>query len=221
MNLAAVWNLRGLWPGYAGQAQRRLLGLRPATRRSQAGSGVAEVSLRNNNAAANDAVAGRSRARVATAAKPLTQLNQGASTQQGVLTEICTLQPSAGQTGQGTDGGLRQMLPALAGMCQSRWLLLVAPPEIPSVQQFIAAGIDPSRVLVLHPHAVRGVSVIEQALRSGTCGAVLLWLQQRDEQTQRRLRQAAEAGRCWGVLFRPSVRTGDEAPAQIELGLSG
>jgi cell division inhibitor SulA len=92
---------------------------------------------------------------------------------------------------------------------------------IPSAQQFLAAGIDPSRVLLLHPRGGNGLLAIEQALRSGNCGAVLVWLQQGDEQTSRRLRRAAEVGRCWGVLFRSSTPAGHEAPvAQYQLGLS-
>lgn len=221
MNLATVWNLRGLWPGYGGQARRRLSALRTTKARHQPGPGMAEASiLSRDNESANEAVTGRPATSGPRSVAASAQAPQVASAQRGALTEICTLQSSDGREGAVTDSGLQHMLPALAGMCNSRWLVLVAPPEIPSAHQFRAAGIDPSRVLLVHPRVAKGLSVMERALRSGTCGAVLVWLQQRDGQTLQRLRLAAETGRCWGVLFRPSARTADEAPAQIELGLS-
>jgi cell division inhibitor SulA len=221
MNLATVWNLRGLWPGYGGQARRRLSALRPAKARHQPGPGRREASLLSrDNETANEAITGRSAASGPRSVAVSTQPAQAASAHRGALTEICTLQSSDGREESAVDSGLQHMLPALAGMCNSRWLVLVAPPEIPSVRQFRAAGIDPSRVLLVHPRAAKGLSVMERALCSGTCGAVLVWLQQRDGQTLQRLRLAAETGRCWGVMFRPSARTADEAPAQIELGLS-
>lgn len=102
--------------------------------------------------------------------------------------------------------GLKQMLPALAGFCQQRWLVLVAPPCLPSVDELREAGINPARVLVVHSDAVNGLDVLEQTLRSGTCGAVLAWLEKSDTQTLDRLRQAAEAGNAWGVLFRTAQK---------------
>ncbi len=97
---------------------------------------------------------------------------------------------------------LKQMLPALASFCQQRWLVLVAPPCLPSIDELKKAGIDPARVLLVHSDAANGFDVLEQTLRSGTCGAVLAWLEKGDVQTLDCLRQAAEAGNAWGVLFR-------------------
>ena len=68
----------------------------------------------------------------------------------------------------------------------------------------MAVGIDPARVLRIYPGADKGLAILEQTLRSGTCGAVLAWLGRGDAQTLDRLRRAAEAGNAWGVLFRAS-----------------
>jgi len=111
--------------------------------------------------------------------------------------------------------GLKQMLPAVAGFCQQRWLVLVAPPCLPSVAELRQAGINPARVLVVHPEAENGLGVLEQTLRSGTCGAVLAWLEKGDAQTLDHLRQAAEAGNAWGVLFRTAQLGKEVQPVQI------
>ena len=123
----------------------------------------------------------------------------------GTLTEIRSIAYLDGQARdlqQDLQQGLKQMLPALAGFCQQRWLVLVAPPCLPSAGELSAAGIDPTRVLLVHPGAQNGLDILEQTLRSGTCGAVLAWLEKGDTQTLDRLRLAAEAGNAWGVLFR-------------------
>lgn len=140
----------------------------------------------------------------------------------GTLTEIrsyssadCTDTEDAGE-----QHGLEQLLPALAGFCRDRWLVLVSPPRRPDIAELTAAGIDPARVLLVHADASNGLGVsglkdgtkvgikrnglkiIEQALRSGNCGAVLAWLQTCDVPTLQRLRRAAVAGQAWGVMFR-------------------
>lgn len=125
----------------------------------------------------------------------------------GTLTEIRSISYLGAPCGaeaqsQNLQQGLKQMLPALAGFCQQRWLVLVAPPCLPSVKELRQAGIEPTQVLVVHSRAADDLIVLEQTLRSGTCGAVVAWLEKGDAQTLGRLRQAAEAGNAWGVLFR-------------------
>jgi cell division inhibitor SulA len=114
----------------------------------------------------------------------------------GTLTEVRA-------TAQGSsDLGL--VLPALAHLArQQRWLAWVAPPYLPSAATLASLGIDVSRILLIHPKAAAdGLWAVEQALRSGTCGAVLAWLSHSDAEVQARLQRAAEAGRSWGILFR-------------------
>ena len=155
----------------------------------------------------------------------------------GTLTEIrsyssadcsstdCSSTDCAGTDDAGEQHGLQPLLPALAGFCRDRWLVLVSPPQRPNIAELTAAGIDPARVLLVHADASNrvgvselksglksnGLKIVEQALRSGNCGAVLAWLQACDVPALQRLRRAAVAGQAWGVMFREG-----EAEAQGE-----
>jgi len=114
----------------------------------------------------------------------------------GTLTEI--------HTRKGGSRSLALVLPALARLSRERrWLAWIAPPDIPLKPMLAEAGVDLSRVLVVHPRACAdGLHAVEKALRAGTCGAVVAWLSWADDETLRRLRTAAEAGGTWGVMFR-------------------
>ncbi len=115
---------------------------------------------------------------------------------QGALTEILLSNEGIGE--------LRLLMPALAQLSQQqRWLAWIAPPYIPYAPALAASGVDLSRVLLIHPRANKdGLWAIEQALRSGTCSAVMVWLAANDQRLQRRLQLAAEAGHCACFLFR-------------------
>ncbi|NLO80743.1 MAG: translesion DNA synthesis-associated protein ImuA [Xanthomonadaceae bacterium] len=109
------------------------------------------------------------------------------------------------------------LLPALARLSrQQRWVVLIAPPFVPDVTALAAAGIDLSRLLLVHPRSNRAaLEALERGLASGTCGAVLAWTRQLDPTAQRRLQLAATTGRSWGVLF----HHGQEQPALTALRL--
>ena len=143
----------------------------------------------------------------------------------GTLTEIRRYAGSD-QTAQVTSDAqtdLYQLLPALAGFCRDRWLVLVSPAQRPDVAALTAAGIDPSRVLLVHSretHGLKntglndnGLKIVEQALRSGTCGAVVAWPEACDTPTLQRLRSAAVEGKAWGVMFRGA----EKEPTQLEM----
>lgn len=114
----------------------------------------------------------------------------------GALTEILLSQEGIGE--------LRLLMPALARLSQQeRWLAWIAPPYIPYAPALTAGGVDLARVLLIHPRANKdGIWAIEQALRSGTCSAVMVWLAANDQRLQRRLQLAAEAGQSACFLFR-------------------
>jgi cell division inhibitor SulA/protein ImuA len=118
----------------------------------------------------------------------------------GALSEIIMAREGIGE--------MRLLMPALARMShEGRWLAWVAPPYIPYAPALAACGVNLSRVLLVHPRANSdGLWAVEQALRSGTCGAVLAWMAVNDQRRQRRLQLAAEAGGTMGILFR-SERT--------------
>ncbi|MFQ5642172.1 MAG: translesion DNA synthesis-associated protein ImuA [Thiogranum sp.] len=132
---------------------------------------------------------------------------------QGALTEL--VMPCQGI------GALRLLTPALARLSQDdRWVCWVAPPHIPYAPALVSAGIDLSRVLLVHPKARQdGLWAVEQGLRSGNCGAVLAWPTLDDDDVLRRLQLAAEAGDAIGFLFRSRrcVRRPSAAALRLQL----
>jgi len=152
-------------------------------------------------------------ASIPTGFSALDTLFPGGGWPKGALTEI--LVPREGI------GALSLVLPTLARLSrEKRWLAWVAPPYLPYAPALAAAGIDLSRVLLVHPRVGSdGLWAVEQTLRSGTCGAVLAWLETGDMRTLRRLQLAAEAGRCWGLLFRPERLYTQASPAALRIKL--
>jgi hypothetical protein len=119
-------------------------------------------------------------------------------------------------------GELRLLMPALARLShQGGWIALVAPPHIPYAPALRQYGIDLSRVLLIHPNSrTDSLWALEQALRTGTCGAVLAWPRQIDDRSLRRLQLAAEAGDTLGVLFRETSAAEQPSPAALRLRVS-
>lgn len=131
----------------------------------------------------------------------------------GTLTEILLEREGIGE--------LRLLLPALARLsAQSAWLAWVAPPHVPYAPALAAHGICLERLLIARPHAAADAWwAAEQALRSGTCAAVLSWLETPDERRMRRLQLGAESGRSWSVLFRSAMAAQARSPAGLRLRL--
>ena len=113
------------------------------------------------------------------------------------------------------------LLPAFAQITrQKRWLAFVAPPHFYYAPVLAQAGVDLSRVLLIHPSARHAaLQTVEQILRAGTCGAVLAWVEQADYTTLQRLQLAAEAGNSWAVLFRPANAMQLLSPAGLRVKL--
>ncbi len=131
----------------------------------------------------------------------------------GALTEILIDREGIGE--------LRLVMPALARLStEGRWLAWISPPYIPYAPALVKHGIDISRVMLVRPKADSDHGwAVEQALRAGTCGAVLAWPRSGDNRRLRRLQLAAEAGRCWGLLFRPLSCARQASPAALRLRL--
>lgn len=129
------------------------------------------------------------------------------------LTEILTERAGIGE--------LRLLLPALARLAQQdRWVTFIAPPYIPYPPELLRAGVNPRHVLVVHARASNDVLwATEQALRAGTCGAVLAWPAMADMKRLRRLQLAAETGNSLGLLFRPVEVARESSPAALRLKL--
>jgi len=96
----------------------------------------------------------------------------------GALTEILSEPGSAFVRESRGNGALWLTMPALAQLSQQpRWLTWIAPPHIPYAPALTNMGVDLAKVLLVHPKTPADTLwALEQALRSGTCSAVLVWL---------------------------------------------
>src|SRR5262249_35046783 len=108
----------------------------------------------------------------------------------------------------------------LAALTQRRQrVVFVAPPYIPYAPALNACGLDLRYVVQIDAAAGRGAWSAEQCLRSGSCGAVLGWLDQADYTQLRRLQLAAESGDALAFLFRPARAAAKTSPAALRLHL--
>ena len=129
------------------------------------------------------------------------------------LTEIYVERPGIGE--------LQILMPALARLARNeRWLAFIAPPHIPYAPALAGHGVRLSHVMLIRPDTVEmQLWAGEQALRSGSCGAVLLWLNHLPERVLRRVQLAAEGSGALVMLFR-GARTTPFASAALRLHLS-
>lgn len=129
----------------------------------------------------------------------------------GAVTEILHAHPGMGE--------LQILLPALASLKErDGWIALVAPPYIPYAPALAEAGIDLSRVLLIHPRAEADTLwSAEQALRNGNCSAVLAWPGTVRTRGLRRLQLAAEAGSAACILFSPDRTAEQASPASLRV----
>lgn len=122
---------------------------------------------------------------------------------------------------------LQLVAPALRQLCEQQqqsdepyWLTWISPPHTPYAPALVTAGLELSRVLMVRTRrSCDALWAAEQAMRSGTCRAVLLWSDQADARHLRRLQLAAEEGQCWAVIFRLHCVSGQASPAALRLRL--
>ena len=126
------------------------------------------------------------------------------------------------------DSGLNLVMPALATVSrEKKWLVWVSPPQFLDRFKLANAGIDISRVLLVHPRtSANGLWLVGQVLRAGTCSAVLTWMTGGDAgdvknaDSLRRLQLAAEAGGCLGFVFRQACYARETSPVTTRLLLN-
>lgn len=130
------------------------------------------------------------------------------------LSEFLLEQPGIGE--------LRLLMPALAQLSQDkdRWILFVGIPHLPYAPMLANEGFNLERLWVVKTKDQKETEwAAEQALKSGTCSAVITWLQQ-PSQKLRRLHLAAEQGKSWGITFRPTSASRNPSPAKLRIQLS-
>jgi hypothetical protein len=117
-------------------------------------------------------------------------------------------------------GELTLLMPALAELTRRQQrVVFVAPPYVPYAPALAGHGLDLRYVVQIESNANEGAWSAEQCLRSGSCGAVLGWLQQADYTQLRRLQLAAESGDALAFLFRPAHAAAKASPAALRLRL--
>jgi cell division inhibitor SulA len=96
------------------------------------------------------------------------------------------------------------LLPLLAQLSHDqRWLAWVAPPKLLPKAQLQAAGFDLNKIILLKPDAQHDtMSLAHQALKSGTCHAVISWFGALADDQLNELAQAAELGNSRAFLIR-------------------
>ncbi|MGH8494643.1 MAG: translesion DNA synthesis-associated protein ImuA [Gammaproteobacteria bacterium] len=121
-------------------------------------------------------------------------------------------------------GELGLLMPALVSLSRGqRWVVWVGAPYQPYAPALNERGVDLSRLLFVRPgenHPRDLAWVMEQALRSGTCSAVLGWMEHTDERQLRRLQLAAEEAGVCCVLFRPLRCRSQASPAALRLSVA-
>ncbi|MDN7600371.1 translesion DNA synthesis-associated protein ImuA [Burkholderia gladioli] len=130
----------------------------------------------------------------------------------GALIKLMTQQPGIGE--------VRLLAPVLARFAK-RPVIVVQPPHCLQPAALAYWRIDPSGFVMLRaPKTADDLWAAEQALRVGTCSAVLLWQQAVRTDALRRLNLAAQAGNALFFLFRPASAAQNASPAPLRLGLA-
>ena len=102
-----------------------------------------------------------------------------------------------------------------------RWLTLIAPPRLPTLEDLSEHAIDPGKVQWIHPHREKNlVQLTEQALTSGCSSTVLAWLDNIDNYQLKRLTKAAASGNTTAFLFRPAKAERQVSEADLRLFVS-
>ena len=119
-------------------------------------------------------------------------------------------------------GELSLVLPILAKLSQQQKpIVLIAPPYRPYAPAWQNSGVRLSQLHVIHAQSKEALWAMEQALRSGSCGAVLGWPMKADDKSLRRLQVAAETGHTLGFAFRSITAESNPSPAPVRLSLKG
>jgi len=102
----------------------------------------------------------------------------------------------------------------------SRMIAWINATHLPYAPALAQAGIPLERCLVVRPaDREDALWAAEQSLKSGACGAVLLWMERFAEEYAwlRRLQMAAESGRAMAVLFRSTAAERHSTPSHLRV----
>ena len=107
---------------------------------------------------------------------------------------------------------------ALADTDSARWLTWIGAPHDLHAPALVQAGLPLARLLLVRVAGQRErLWAAEQALGSRSCAAVLVWLDEADDRSLRRLKLAAAEGQGLGILLRPLRVRAQSSPAPLRL----
>lgn len=135
---------------------------------------------------------------------------------QAALTELLVSSSGVGE--------LSLLLPVLRQVCaQGRRVALLAPPWLPYARAWESLGLPLDKLLLIEATSSDLLWSAEQILRSGECGALVLWGQAAgrllDQRALQRLQLAAAKGRTPGFLYRSQDAEAHPSPAPLRLKL--
>jgi len=118
-------------------------------------------------------------------------------------------------------GELGLILPALAALTTAgKRAVWIAPPQVPYAPALAASGVDLVNLLIVRPqNRYYALWAAEQALRSGSCHALVAWLPKARYAELQRLAVAAEGGHAAAFVFRPVAAAAESSPACLRLAL--
>ena len=144
----------------------------------------------------------------------LDHLLPGGGWQPGVLTELLLESEGIGE--------LRLIIPALGSITRAGgWVAFIAPPYVPYAPALAHLGINLNQLIVLEARALKDQWwAAEQALRAGSCAAVVFWPKTIDDRSLRRLQLAAQTGGGTGFVFASAARAVHPSPAPLRIQLA-
>ena len=118
-------------------------------------------------------------------------------------------------------GELQIVLPALAALTSAgRRIAWLAPPHLPYAPALRAAGVRLDGLTVVRAPGRRdALWAAEQALRAGSCHALLAWVRGARYEELRRLAVAAQGGPGFALAFRSPEAACESSPAVLRLAL--
>ncbi len=95
---------------------------------------------------------------------------------------------------------LAPILSLLSEQAEDRWLTLVSPPALLTMQWLRQAGLNPARTLILHPRGLQSSQELACiALETGCSHTVVSWLPAPAPAAQQRLSRAAQNGNAQSI----------------------
>ncbi|HEY0961789.1 MAG TPA: translesion DNA synthesis-associated protein ImuA [Pseudomonadales bacterium] len=122
-------------------------------------------------------------------------------------------------------GELSLLMPTLRAICAAgKGIALIGAPYLPQARAWEEAGIALERLLIIDAEGNDALWAAEQVLRSGECGAVLLWGaavgRVLNHRALQRLQLAANNGNALCFLYRPVAAETSPSPAPLRLRLA-